>query len=44
MFHTLHDFTLHAKGLSYLMAGLLMLAFIPFWFFIVKKSTRDKKK
>ena len=43
MFHTLQDFTATAKGNSYWLAGLLLLVFIPFWLFLNKKVTRNKK-
>ena len=42
MFHTLQDFTAHAKGVSYLLAGLILLAFVPFWLFLTKKVSRKK--
>ncbi len=40
MFSTLQDFTAHAKGTSYLLAGLILLTFIPFWFFLTKKGKK----
>ena len=43
MYHTLQDFTAHAKGVSYLIAALFLSAFIVFWFFLTKKVTRKKK-
>jgi hypothetical protein len=41
MFHTMQDFMSHVKGFSYVMAGVVMLAFIGFWFFL---TNREKKK
>jgi len=43
MYHVLQDFTSHAKGTSYVMALLIMLAMIPFWIFLTRKVTRKKK-
>ena len=36
MFHTLDEFTVHAKGWSYVLAALILLLYIPVWIYIRK--------
>ena len=43
MFHTLQDFTAHAKGMGYLMAGVLLLLLIPFWLYLTSGEKKHKK-
>ncbi len=38
--HTLHEFMMHTKGISYLLAVVIMSAFIFYWLFLVD---REKK-
>jgi hypothetical protein len=40
MFHTLQDFLHHTKGISYLIAGAILLAFIFFWFFLTGREEK----
>ncbi|HUU00052.1 MAG TPA: hypothetical protein VM425_01280 [Myxococcota bacterium] len=40
MYNTLQDFTAHAKGTSYVLAGLILVAVVVFWIFLNKKVTR----
>jgi hypothetical protein len=39
--HTLFDFLTYTKGLGYIVAGLLLLAFIPFWKFLTERERQD---
>jgi hypothetical protein len=40
--HTLFDFITFTKGMAYVIAGLLMVGFIPFWLFLTEReSDRD---
>ena len=43
MFHTLQDYTAHVKDVAYIMAGIILLLFVPFWYYLTKKVTRKKK-
>ncbi|RLB54779.1 MAG: hmc operon protein 4 [Deltaproteobacteria bacterium] len=43
MFYTLQDFTAHAKEWGYLLAGLILVSYIPFWIFLNRRATRGKK-
>ncbi len=36
--HTLLEFIVHTKGSSYLLAVVLMVAFIPFWRFLTRRE------
>jgi len=38
MFHTLQDFMQHTKGVSYVIAGCILVAFIGFWLFLVGRE------
>ncbi len=40
MYHVLQDFTAHAKTVSYILAGIIMLGFVVFWVYLNKKKTR----
>jgi hypothetical protein len=39
--YTLQDFLTWTKGVSYVVALVLMVGFIPFWFYLTE---REKKK
>lgn len=39
--HTLFDFLTHTKGIGYIVAGLLLVSFIPFWRFLTERETND---
>lgn len=38
MFNTLHEFTFHTEAVSYVLSLLVLLAFIPFWRFLVERQ------
>lgn len=38
MYQTLQDFTQHAKGVSYLVAGIILVLLVFFWLFLNRKS------
>jgi LPXTG-motif cell wall-anchored protein len=40
MYHVLQDFTANAKTISYVLAAVVMLAFVLFWVFLNKRKTR----
>ena len=40
MFHTLQDFTAHAKGTSDLLTARILVGVVVFWLFLNKKVTR----
>lgn len=42
--YTLFDFLTYTKGVGYIVAGLLLVGFIPFWRFLTEreKGTRFK--
>ena len=37
--HTLFDFLTHTKGVTYIVAGLLLVGFIPFWRFLTERES-----
>jgi hypothetical protein len=39
--HTLFDFLTYTKGHAYIVAGLLLLAFIPFWRFLTEREGEE---
>ena len=39
--HTLFDFLTHTKGAGYIVAGLLLVGFIPFWRFLTEREVDD---
>ncbi len=41
MFHTLQEYLHHTKGVSYLVAGAVLVAFIGFWLFLVGRERRE---
>jgi hypothetical protein len=36
--HTLFDFLTHTKGIAYIVAGALLVSFIPFWRFLTERE------
>ncbi len=38
VFHTLHDFMVHTKNITYILMVPALVGFIGFWFFLVHKS------
>jgi hypothetical protein len=40
MFHTLQEFMHHTKGVSYLIAGAVLVCFIGFWLFLTGRERR----
>jgi hypothetical protein len=40
MYHTLQEFTAQAKETGYIVAGLVLLGYVFFWYFLVKKKAR----
>ncbi len=41
LFYTLHDFLLHAKSITYMLMGAVLVGLLLFWLFL---SGRDEKK
>jgi hypothetical protein len=41
MFHTLFDFLTHAEGTTYILIGVLLVSFIPFWRFLTERESED---
>jgi hypothetical protein len=41
VFHTLHDFLLHSKNITYILVGGILAGMLLFWLFL---SGRDEKK
>lgn len=39
--HTLFDFLTHTKGMTYIVAGILLVCFIPFWQFLTERERHD---
>jgi hypothetical protein len=39
--HTLFDFLTHTKGVAYIVAGLLLVAYIPFWKFLTEREREE---
>jgi len=37
-FFTLNDFMVHVKGVSYLVAGVLLTSFVVFWYFLTERE------
>lgn len=36
--HTLFDFLTHTKAMGYVIAGVLLLCYIPFWRFLTERE------
>jgi len=41
MYYTLFDFLTHTKGVTYILVGVLLVCFIPFWKFLTERETRE---
>jgi len=41
VFHTMHDFLLHSKSITYILVGGILVGMLLFWMFL---SGRDEKK
>ena len=39
---TLFDYLTHTKSAGYLVAGLLLVAFVPFWRFLTERERGDE--
>ncbi len=39
--HTLQEFLIHTKGLCYIAAGFFLVAFIPFWLFLIDRQEKS---
>lgn len=39
--HTLFDFLTHTKAAGYIVAGLLLVSYIPFWRFLTERERRN---
>jgi len=40
IFHTLQDFLTQTKGVSYIVAAVLLAGFIPFWRFLTDREPK----
>lgn len=40
--HTLFDFLTHTKAVGYIVAGILLVGFIPFWRFLTEREKDDR--
>ncbi len=41
MFHTLVDFLTHTEGTTYILIGVLLISFIPFWKFLTEREREE---
>ena len=39
--HTLQEFLAHTKGLCYILSGIVLVSFIPFWLFLIEREKKD---
>ena len=39
--HTLQEYMTFTKGLCYIIAGIFMVGFIPFWLFLIDRERKD---
>lgn len=39
--YTLFDFLTHTKAVGYIVAGLLLVSYIPFWRFLTERERRS---
>jgi len=39
--HTMQEFLAHTKGLCYIVAGVFLVAFIPFWLSLTEREQKD---
>jgi hypothetical protein len=42
VYYTLFDFMTHTKGIGYIVAGILLVGFIPFWRFLTEREGHDR--
>ena len=40
--HTLFDFLTHTKAIGYIVAGLLLVGFVPFWAFLTEREEKTR--
>ena len=40
--HTLFDFLTHTKAMGYIVAGVLLVCFIPFWRFLTERERTSR--
>jgi hypothetical protein len=40
--YTLFDFLTHTKTVGYIVAGIFLVGFIPFWRFLTEREERDR--
>lgn len=41
-FYTLFDFLTHTKGLGYIVAGIFLVGFIPFWRWLTEREEHGR--
>jgi hypothetical protein len=41
MYHTLFDFLTHTEGTTYIVIGVLLISFIPFWKFLTERERKE---
>lgn len=41
MYHTLFDFLTYTKGITYMLIGVLLISFIPFWKFLTEREREE---
>ena len=41
--HTLFDYLTHTKAIGYIVAGLLLVSYIPFWAFLTDREGPTKR-
>ncbi len=41
MYHTLVDFLTHTEGTTYILVGVLLISFIPFWKFLTEREREE---
>jgi len=42
MFHVLQDFTFFIKGAGYITAGLVMILFVVFWYYVTGNEAKRR--
>ena len=42
MYHVLQDLSAFVEGTSYIIAGIALAGFIPFWFFVTRGKHRPR--
>jgi len=41
IFHTLHDFFMYSKGMTYILMGAALVAMLAMWNFLVARDEKD---